>query len=96
MASINIRGPNGLGKTVVRQKTESLAMSMEAKLGIRWHWEGDRLTFDAPRGEACGTRGSVRVDETSVQVEIDLPQLLGAFRGALEGAIQHELARLAR
>lgn len=96
MVSINIRRPNGLGKAVVRQKTESLAMSMEAKLGIRWRWEGDRLSFDAPRGEASGTTGTVSVDDTSVQVEIDLPLLLRAFQGALEGAIQHELGRLGR
>lgn len=96
MVSINIRRPNCLGKALVRQKTESLAMSMEAKLGIRWRWEGDELTFDAPRGEALGTTGSVSVDDTSVRVEIDLPQLLRAFRGAVEGAINAELARLLR
>jgi putative polyhydroxyalkanoate system protein len=96
MANINIRRPNGLGKAVARQRTESLAMSMEAKLGIRWQWQGDRLTFDTPRGAARGTTGTVSVDDTSVRVEISLPVLLRAFRGAVEGKINDELNRLLR
>lgn len=94
MASIIIRRPNALGKAMARQKTESMAMSMEAKLGIRWRWQGDRLTFDTPRGAARGTSGAVSVDDSSVRVEIDLPVLLRGFRGAVEGKIHDELDRL--
>lgn len=96
MANISIRRSNALGKAMARQKTESLALSMEAKLGIRWHWRGDQLTFDTPRGAARGTSGTVSVDETSVRVEIDLPLVLRGFRGAVEGKIQDELERLLR
>lgn len=94
MANISIRRPNALGKAMARQKTESMAMSMEAKLGIRWHWRGDQLLFDTPRGAARGTCGTVSVDDTSVRVEIELPILLLGFRGAVEGKIYDELDRL--
>lgn len=96
MDSINIRGSNALGKAMARLKTESLAMSMEAKLGICWHWQGDQLKFDTPRGAARGTSGMISVDDTSVRVEIQLPALLRGFRGTVEGKIHDELDRLLR
>ena len=96
MANISIRRSNALGKAMARQKTESMALSMEAKLGIRWQWRGDQLNFDTPRGAACGTSGTVLVDDNSVHVEIALPLLLRGYRGAVEDKVHDELDRLLR
>jgi putative polyhydroxyalkanoate system protein len=94
MATIDIRRPHTLGKDVARQKAESLAKGMETKLGIRWRWEGDKITFDAPSGAAKGATGSVGVTERDVSVAIDLPFLLRAVKGTIENRVNEELNKL--
>ncbi len=94
MASIDIRRSHTLGKEVAKQKAESLAKGMETKLGIRWRWEGDKITFDAPSGAAKGATGNVGVTDSEVRVEIDLPFLLRAVKGTIEGRVNDELNKL--
>lgn len=94
MATIDIRRQHTLGKDVAKQKAESLAKGMEAKLGIRWHWEGDKIKFDAPSGAAKGATGQVGVSDSEVRVEIDLPFLLRAVKGTIEGRVNEELNKL--
>jgi putative polyhydroxyalkanoate system protein len=94
MATIDIRRPHTLGKDVAKQKAETLAKGMEAKLGIRWKWDGDRIKFDAPSGAAKGATGTVGVDDKEVRVEIDLPFLLRAVKGTIETRVSDELNKL--
>ncbi len=94
MATIDIRRSHTLEKDEAKKRAEELAKSMEQKLGIRWRWEGDRIRFDAPSGAAKGATGAVSVEPTQVRVEIDLPFLLRAVKGMVEGKINEKLDAL--
>lgn len=94
MATIDIRRSHKLEKDEAKRRAEALAKSMEDKLGIRWHWEGDQIRFDAPSGAAKGATGAVYVDPTAVRVEVDLPFLLRAVKGTVESKISQRLDEL--
>lgn len=94
MATIDIKRSHTLDRDEARKRAEELARGMEAKLGIRWSWEGDRIKFDAPSGAAKGATGQVSVAETEVRVEVDLPFLLRAIKGTVESKINQKLDAL--
>lgn len=94
MATIDIHRSHTLDKEEARRRSEGLARSMEEKLGIRWHWDGDRIRFDAPSGAAKGTTGAVHVDPSAVRVEVDLPFLLRPLKGTVESKISQKLDEL--
>lgn len=94
MATIDIRRSHTLTMDVVRLRAEELAKDMATKLGIRWHWEGDSIKFDAPSGMAKGASGAVIVDGSTVRVEVDLPFLLRAVKGTVETKINGKLDNL--
>lgn len=91
MATIDIRRSHTLDKEEAKKRAESLAKGLEEKLGIRWHWESDRIRFDAPSGAAKGATGTVSVDGKEVRVEVDLPFLLRAVKGTVESKINQKL-----
>ncbi len=91
MATIDIRRAHTLEKEEAKRRAEALAKGMEEKLGIRWHWDGDRIRFDAPSGAAKGATGTVHVDPKDVRVEVDLPFLLRAIKGTVESKINGKL-----
>jgi putative polyhydroxyalkanoate system protein len=91
MATIDIRRSHTLDKEEAKRRSEQLAKGMEHRLGIRWHWEGDRIRFDAPSGAAKGATGTVSVDASAIRVEIDLPFLLRAIKGSIESKVNEKL-----
>jgi putative polyhydroxyalkanoate system protein len=66
MATIDVRRTHALPKDEARKRAEDLARSMQQRFELDWRWEGDRIVFEAPRGAAKGTRGSVEVGEREV------------------------------
>lgn len=94
MATIDISKSHSLGKDGARKKAEELAKDMEGSMGIKWSWEGDKIKFNAPSGTAKGTSGTVSVDDSKVRVEIDLPFLLKAMKGMVEGKVNEKLNKL--
>jgi putative polyhydroxyalkanoate system protein len=94
MATIDISRSHTLEKAEARTRAEALAKGMEDKLGIRWHWEGDKIRFDAPSGAAKGATGTVHVDPTAVRVEVDLPFMLRPVKGMVESKISEKLDAL--
>jgi putative polyhydroxyalkanoate system protein len=94
MATIDIRRTHALSSEDARAKGEELAKSMQEKLGIQWKWAGDKITFDAPSGIAKGANGAVSFGATEVRVEIDLPFLLKAMKGTIEGKVKEKLDSL--
>jgi len=94
MATIEISKPHSLPKDEAKKKAEELAKSMETKLGLEWKWVGDNVEFHAPSGAAKGTKGSVRVLDTSVQVSVDLPFMLKMMKGTIEDKINEKLAAI--
>lgn len=95
MATIDIRRAHSLTLDEARKRAEVLAKDL-ASIGIRWHWEGDRIRFDAPNGAAMGVTGSVHVDPREIRVEADLPFLLKIIKGSIEGKINMNLDKALR
>lgn len=92
MATIDIRRAHKLTHEDARGKAEELARAMQAKLGIVWGWEGEHVVkFDAPSGAAKGSKGQVTLGADSVRVEIDLPFMLRALKGLVEGKVKSRL-----
>jgi putative polyhydroxyalkanoate system protein len=94
MATIDITRAHTLSKDEAKLRAESLAKSLEQKLGLQWRWQGDAIHFDAPSGAAKGTKGAVEVSDKNVRVTIDLPFLLKVMKGTVESKVQEKLAQL--
>lgn len=94
MATIDVRRSHSLPKDEAKKRAEDLAKSMQQRFDLDWHWEGDRIVFDAPRGAAKGTKGSVTVGDKDVHVAIDLPFLLRMMKGAVEAKVNEKLTQL--
>lgn len=93
MATIDVHRTHTLSKDEARRRAEDLAKSMQQKLDLEWRWEGDRILFEAPRGAAKGTKGSVHVTEKDVRVQIDLPLLLRMLKGTVESKVNEKLSQ---
>ena len=94
MATIDVRRTHALPKDEARKRAEDLARSMQKRFDLDWRWEGDRIVFEAPRGAAKGTRGSVEVGEREVRVQIDLPMLLRMLKGTVESKVNEKLTQV--
>jgi hypothetical protein len=97
--SINI--PHKLGKEGARQRLvegfgrmrSQLTGGMGALVKFQDRWEGDRLHFE---GSGMGQRITGRVDvlEDSVQMQIDLPEILAAIADRIIPRFQEEGRKL--
>ena len=94
MATIDVRRAHTLSKEEARKRAEDFARNMEQRFELQWRWEGDRIVFDAPRGAAKGTRGTVDVGDKDVRVQIDLPFLLRMLKGTVESKVHEKLDKL--
>jgi putative polyhydroxyalkanoate system protein len=94
MATIDVRRSHALPKDEAKKRAEDLARSMQQRLDLEWHWEGDRILFEAPRGAAKGTKGSVDVSDKEVRVQIDLPFLLRVMKGTVESKVHEKLGQV--
>jgi putative polyhydroxyalkanoate system protein len=94
MSTIDISRGHTLSREEARKRAEDLAKSMESRFDLEWRWEGDRIVFDATRGAAKGTKGSVAVGDRDVRVQIDLPFLLRMLKSTVETKVQEKLGQL--
>jgi putative polyhydroxyalkanoate system protein len=94
MSTIDVRRAHALPKEEARKRAEDLANSMKQKFELDWRWDGDRIAFDAPRGAAKGTKGTVEVGDKEVRVQIDLPFLLRMLKGTIESKVNDKLNQL--
>ncbi len=94
MATIDVRRAHTLSKDEARKRAEDFARTMQQRFELDWRWEGDRIVFDAPRGAAKGTKGSVDVGDKDVRVQIDLPFLLRMLKGTVESKVNEKLDKL--
>ena len=94
MSTIDVRRGHSLPKEEAKKRAEQLATSMKQKFDLDWHWDGDRILFDAPRGAAKGTKGIVDVGDGEVRVQIDLPFLLRMLKGTVENKVNEKLSQL--
>ena len=91
MATIDVRRTHALPREEARKRAEELARSMQQRFELDWRWDGDRILFEAPRGAAKGTRGTVDVGDREVRVQIDLPMLLRMLKGTVESKVNEKL-----
>jgi putative polyhydroxyalkanoate system protein len=94
MATIDIRRSHSISKDDAKKLAEQLAVSMQQKLDLDWRWDGDRIAFEATRGSAKGTKGSVDVTDKDVRVQIDLPMMLRMMKGMVESRVEEKLKQL--
>jgi putative polyhydroxyalkanoate system protein len=94
MATIDVRRNHALSKDEAKRRAEDLAKTMQQKLDLEWRWEGDRIVFEAPRGAAKGTKGTVDVSDQDVRVQIDLPFLMRVMKGTVESKVSEKLSQL--
>jgi putative polyhydroxyalkanoate system protein len=94
MATIDVRRSHSLPKEEARKRAETLAKSMQQRFELEWQWQGNRIVFEAPRGSAKGTKGTVDVTDNEVRVQIDLPFLMRVFKGAVENKVNEKLGEL--
>ena len=94
MATIDVRRNHALPKDEAKRRAEDLAKTMQQKLDLEWRWEGDRIVFEAPRGAAKGTKGTVDVSDKDVRVQIDLPFLMRVMKGTVESKVSEKLSQL--
>ncbi len=94
MAKIEMSKSHTIGKDAAKAKAAEIADSMKSKIGIDWSWAGDRIEFHAKSGTAKGTSGHIDVTDSKVTVLVELPFLLSAFKGMVEGKIKEKLETL--
>ncbi len=94
MATIDVRKSHALPKDEAKKRAEDLAKSMQQKFELDWRWDGDRIVFEAARGAAKGTKGTVEVSDNDVRVQIDLPFLLRMLKGTVESKVNEKLGQL--
>lgn len=94
MSTIDVRRTHALPKDEAKKRAEDLAKSMQNRFDLDWHWEGDRILFEAPRGAAKGTKGTVDVTDREVRVQIDLPLLLRMMKGTVETKVSEKLGQV--
>lgn len=93
MATIDVQRTHTLSLDEAKGRAEELAKSMQQKLDLEWHWDGDRIVFEAPRGAAKGTKGTVQVTAKDVRVQIDLPLLLRMLKSTIESKVNEKLSQ---
>ena len=94
MSTIDVVRSHTLSKEDARLRAEELAKAMQSRFDLDWRWDGDHILFDAPRGAAKGTKGSVEVSDREVRVQIDLPFLLRVMKATVESKVQEKLAQV--
>jgi hypothetical protein len=96
--TITVSIPHPLGKEESHRRIAEGFASMQRQaligvLSLREHWEGDRLHFE---GGALGQkiRGRLDVLDDSVQIHVDLPELLAAIADRIVGKLKQGTQKL--
>jgi hypothetical protein len=98
---VKINLPHQLGKAEARRRIEEgfgrlrqqLTGGFAAMLSMQERWEGDRLKFE---GGVLGQKITGRLDvrDDSVDVELDLPEILAALADRIAAALKTEGQKL--
>jgi len=86
MASIHIERAHQLGKADARKSAEHIAARLKHELKVDSHWQGDVLQLTH-----ASAKGSIAVDDSKVEVRVELPFLLRPLRAKVEREIHQQL-----
>jgi putative polyhydroxyalkanoate system protein len=98
---VTVNIPHSLGKDEARRRIEDgfgrmrqqMVGGMGAMLAFQERWEGDRLHFEAS-GLGQKMTGRLDVMADSVQVQLDLPEILAALAEKISGRLKQEGQKL--
>jgi len=93
MATIEIRRTHSLPIEQLKQKVTDMSGSLDANYAVKGHWEGDDMILDGS-GMSRGVKGRIKLDATSVSIDIDLPLLLRAMKGQVESSVTRKLDKI--
>ncbi|MDC9719693.1 MAG: polyhydroxyalkanoic acid system family protein [Gammaproteobacteria bacterium] len=88
MASIQVSYPHQRTMADAREAVQAFSGKLEAKLGVKSHWEGDRLKLERP-----GVVGSMLLADGAVEVELTLGMMLTPMKSQIEAEIHKQLGR---
>ncbi len=86
MASIHIERAHTLGKADARKSAEHIAARLKHELKVDSHWQGDVLQLTH-----AGAKGSIVVDDSKVEVRVELSFMLRPLRAKVERDIHAQL-----
>ncbi len=98
---ITVNLPHKLGRAEARRRIEDGFGKMRSQFGggmgamfsFQENWEGDRLLFE---GGGLGQKISGRLDvrDDSVEIQVDLPEMLAAIADRITGTLKQEGQKL--
>jgi putative polyhydroxyalkanoate system protein len=92
--AITVNIPHELGRAEARRRIEEGFTRFSSQMGaaagaFTKSWDGDRLNF-ALQAMGQAISGSIDVEDSSVRLEVLLPNLLALVAGKLKGRLQKE------
>ncbi|MBT1269110.1 polyhydroxyalkanoic acid system family protein [Pseudomonas sp. G5001] len=86
MARIQVERAHTLGKDAARVKADKLASKLKEQYGLESSWAGDTLNL-----KRSGVKGTVKVAEDSLRIEVELGLLMSAMSGTIKSEIEKAL-----
>jgi len=90
MYHINVDRAHTLNLTEARQAAEEMAVQLNERFQLTYHWQGDTLHF-----ERSGVSGHIDVDDQAISIRVRLGFLLLPMRSLFESEIHRYLDKLA-
>lgn len=86
MSSIDIRHDHTQSPEQARASVELIAQKLADRFGVKYGWQGDRLSFNG-----SGVDGGIALLPQQLHVTADLNFLLSAMKGPIEAEIRRVL-----
>jgi putative polyhydroxyalkanoate system protein len=86
MSEINIRRAHHLAPEAVRRLAEAMAVRLEERFELAWHWEGDALRF-----QRDGVQGALTLGPGELRIQARLGFLLALARPQIEEELESQL-----
>jgi putative polyhydroxyalkanoate system protein len=93
MATIEISRTHSMPVEELKKKVGEMSGSLDANYAVKSRWEGEKMILEGS-GMSRGVKGHITFDASSVRIEIDLPLLLRAMKGQVEGSVTRKLDRI--
>jgi putative polyhydroxyalkanoate system protein len=93
MATIEIHRTHALPVETLKKKVDEMSGTLDAQYAVKGHWQGEEMVLEGS-GMSRGVKGRIKIDATTVLIEIDLPLLLRAMKGSIEQSITRKLDKV--
>ncbi|NMC70361.1 MAG: hypothetical protein GYA57_09885 [Myxococcales bacterium] len=93
MATIEIRRSHAMPVEELRKKVDQISGSLEAKYAVHGRWQGDEMLLEGS-GMTRGVKGRIKLEASTVLIELDLPLLLRPMKGQVEESIARKLDKV--